>query len=119
MSLDSYKLPLCLVEGVEFALDAAPEVKVKVKLPINANKAYSIGWAKRLPIKNGALDASPFDVVDAQRKEFFESQVISITGVKKMESFWAEYPLAMDEIWEKVQAALPAYQDQLEADLKN
>lgn len=119
MGLDKYRLPLCMVDGVEFTLDDAPEVKIKVKMPINANKQFSFGWAKRLPIKLGQIDASPFDVVQAQRNEFFESQIISIQGVKKPDSFWTDYPLALDEIWEKVQAAMPQYQTQLETELKN
>jgi hypothetical protein len=119
MSLEKYKMPLCLIDGVEFTLDDAPEVKITVKMPINANKQFSFGWAKRLPVKNGSIDASPFDVVEAQRTEFFGSQIIKIDGVEKPKSFWADYPLAMDEIWDKVQAALPKYQEQLETESKN
>ncbi|CAB4132239.1 hypothetical protein UFOVP139_54 [uncultured Caudovirales phage] len=119
MSLDKYKLPLCMVDGVEFALDDAPEVKVTVRMPIQANKKFSFGWARRLPIKDGVLEASPFDVVAAQKVEFFETQIVKIEGVDKPETFWKDYPLALEEIWEKVQAALPEYQDQLEEEAKN
>lgn len=119
MSLENYKLPLCMIDGVGFSLDGAPEVKITVKMPVTANKKFSFGWAKRLPIKNGEIDASPFDVVEAQRKEFFETQIIKVEGVDRPKTFWSDYPLAMDEIWEKVQAALPQYQVQLEAELKN
>lgn len=119
MSLEKYKLPLCLIDGVQFELDDAPEVKVTVKMPINANKQFSLGWAKRLIIKNGEINASPFDVIDAQQKEFFASQIISIEGVKKPETFWSDYPLAMDEIWNKAKDALPKYEKQLEVEAKN
>lgn len=119
MSLDNYKLPLCLVDGVEFTLDDAPEVKVTVRMPIDANRKFAVGWAKRLPMKNGQFDASPFDVVEIQKTEFFESQIIKIVGVKKPESFWTDYPLALEEIWTKVRDALPNYQAQLETETKN
>jgi hypothetical protein len=118
MSLDKYKVPLCMTDGVEFTLDDAPKVKIKVKMPINENKQFSFGWARRLPVKDGQIDANPFDVVIAQRDEFFESQIIKIDGVKSPDSFWIDYPLAMDEIWKKVQDATPKYQEQLETELK-
>jgi hypothetical protein len=119
MGLEKYKVPLCMVDGVEFTLADAPEVKITVKMPINANKQFSFGWARRLPVKNGTLDATPFDVVEAQRTELFHSQIVKIEGVDKPKTFWVDYPLAMDEIWEKVQAALPQYQEQLESEIKN
>lgn len=119
MGLDSYKLPLCLTEGVAFTLDDAPEVKVVVRMPIGSNRKFSFGWAKRLPISDdGKIEATPFDVVEAQRKELFENQIVSIQGVKKPETFWIDYPLATEEIWDKVQASLPKYEKQLEAEAK-
>lgn len=118
MSLDKYKAPLCLTEGVVFSLNDAKEVKITVRMPISANRKFAFGWAKRLPISDGKIDASPFDVVEAQRKELFENQIISIEGVENKESFWDDYPLAIEEIWEKVQAELPKYETQLEEETK-
>lgn len=120
MGLNSYKAPLCMVDGVEFSLDNAPEIKVTVRMPIPANKQFSFGWAKRLPMSpDGKIDASPFDVVYAQRSELFASQIIKIEGVKDTTNFWNEYPLAEEEIWDKVQAALPKYRDNLDEQVKN
>jgi hypothetical protein len=122
MSLDKYKAPLCLTEGVTFELDDAKEVKVTVRMPINANRKFAFGWAKRLPMSaDGKIEASPFDVVEAQRNELFENQIVSIVGLDMVDgvgSFWDEYPLAKEEIWEKVQAALPQYERQLEVETK-
>lgn len=122
MSLDKYKAPMCLTDGVTFELDDAKEVKITVRMPINANRKFSIGWAKRLPMSvDGKIDASPFDVVEAQRQELFENQIVSIVGldmVDEVGSFWDEYPLAKDEIWKKVQDSLPQYETQLEVETK-
>lgn len=120
MSLDKYKAPLCLTEGITFTLDDAKEVKITVRMPISVNKQFSFGWAKRLKVDaEGQIDASPFDVVDAQRKELFENHIVKIEGVEKPETFWTDYPLAIEEIWTKVQDALPKYEVQLVAEAKN
>lgn len=119
MGIEKYKVPLCMVDGVEFALDDAPEVRITVRMPIQANKKFAFGWAKRLPMRGGEIDASPFDVVLAQRAELFENQIIKIEGVSNPGSFWDDYPLAMEEIWEKVQDELPKYQKTLESEAKN
>jgi hypothetical protein len=122
MSLDKYRAPLCLTDGITFELDDAKKVKVTVRMPINANRKFSIGWAKRLPMSaDGKIDASPFDVVEAQRKELFENHIVSITGLDMADeatNFWEQYPLAVEEIWKKVQDALPQYEKQLEVEAK-
>lgn len=119
MSLDKYRLPLCLTQGVSFSLDDAPEVVVTVKMPIAANRDYVFAWAKLLPVSaTGEIKSSPFELSEAQRSAFFPGQVISITGISS-ENFWEEFPLAKDEIWDKVQKALPEYEAKLEAEAKN
>jgi hypothetical protein len=118
MALDKYKLPLCLTEGVEFTLDDAPHVKITVRMPLQINKSYSMGWTGRLAVKDGVPNPTWTEIIKAQEDEFFSSQVIKIVGVKSPDTFWQDYPLAIDEIWKKVQAALPKYQDQLVAEEK-
>lgn len=118
MSLDKYKLPLCLTDGVTFTLNDAKEVSITVKMPINANRTYSLDWARRLKVVNNQISATPFDVIQAQRDSFFETQIIKIEGAADPESFFADYPLAADEIWDKVQAALPQYEKNVEAEAK-
>lgn len=118
MSLNKYKLPLCLTEGVSFTLDDAKEVIITVKMPINANRSYSLDWARRLRVVDNQISATPFDVIQAQRDSFFETQIIKVEGVDNAESFFDEYPLAADEIWEKVQAALPEYEKNVEVESK-
>lgn len=119
MSLDKYRLPLCLTEGVSFSLNDAPEVVVTVKMPINANREYMFAWAKLLPVSaTGDIQSSPFDLSEAQRNAFFPGQVLRIEGVLS-DNFWEEYPLAKDEIWDKVQKALPEYEAKLEGEAKN
>jgi hypothetical protein len=119
MSLDKYRLPLCLTQGVSFTLDNAPGVVVTVKMPIAANREYVFAWAKRLPVSaTGEISSSPFELSEAQRAAFFPGQVISVEGVLS-DDFWEEYPLAKDEIWDKVQKALPEYEAKLEVEAKN
>jgi hypothetical protein len=119
MALDKYRLPLCLTEGVSFTLDDAPEVTITVKMPIAANRDFMFAWAKLLPVgADGNIAATPFDMTDAQRRAFFPGQVISVKGVDAA-NFWDDYPLAKEEIWTKVQNALPGYETKLEAEAKN
>jgi hypothetical protein len=119
MSLENYRLPLCMTEGVSFTLDNAPEVTITVKMPIAANRDFMFAWAKLLPVgADGTIAASPFDMTEAQRSAFFPGQVISVTGADAF-NFWEEYPLAKEEIWTKVQNALPGYESKLEAEAKN
>lgn len=120
MSLDKYKLPLCLTEGVEFTLDDAPEVKITIAMPIAANRKFSFGWAKRLPMnQDGTFDANPFDVMEAQREELVESCILKVEGVESKETLFKDYPLIIDELWNKVQAVLPTYEKRLETEAKN
>jgi hypothetical protein len=118
MSLDRYKLPLCLTEGVSFTLDDAKEVTITVKMPINSNRDFSLDWARRLRVIDNKISATPFDVIKAQRDSFFETQIIKIEGVESPDSFFKDYPLAEDEIWEKVQADLPDYEVKVEEEIK-
>lgn len=119
MSLDKYKLPLCLTEGVTFTLDDAKEIKVTVRMPIDANRKFMFGWAKRFPVSpEGKIDASPYEVVEAQRQELFENHIISIVGTNDVDGFWEKYPLALEEIWGKVQDSLPQYQTKMEEEAK-
>jgi hypothetical protein len=113
-----YKLPLCLVDGVSFTLDHAPEVKITVKMPIAANRSFALEWAKKLPIKDGEINANPFEVIEAQQDAFFKTQVLSIEGTDSKD-FFNEYPTAKDEIWKKVQDELPKYEQKLEDEIKN
>ena len=120
MSLDKYKLPLCLTEGVVFTLDDAPEVKITVAMPISSNRKFAFGWAKRLPMdETGKFEANPFDVMEAQRAELIESCILKIEGVENTDSFFNGYPLVIEELWTKVQAVLPNYEKQLEEESKN
>jgi hypothetical protein len=118
MSLNMYKLPLCLVDGVSFTLDHAPEVKITVKMPIAANRGFALDWAKKLPIKDGQITANPFEVIEAQQESFFSTQILSIEGANS-DKFFDEYPTARDEIWRKVQDELPKYEQKLEDEIKN
>lgn len=120
MSLDKYKLPLCLTEGVEITLDDAPEVKITVAMPISSNRKFAFGWAKRLPMnQDGKFEANPFDVMEAQRAEFINSCILKLEGVDKPETFFSDYPLVIEELWNKVQNLLPNYEKQLEDEAKN
>lgn len=118
MSLNKYKLPLCLTEGVSFALDDAKEVIITVKMPIDANKDFSLDWARRLKVLDGEIISTPFDIIKAQQDSFFETQIIKVEGVDSPEAFFKDYPLAKDEIWNKVQAELPNYEKKVEAEVK-
>lgn len=120
MSLDKYKLPLCLTEGVEITLDDAPEVKITVAMPISSNRKFAFGWAKRLPMtQDGKFEANPFDVMEAQRAELIDSCILKLEGVDKPETFFSDYPLVIEELWSKVQELLPNYEKQLEEESKN
>jgi hypothetical protein len=120
MSLDKYKLPLCLTEGVVFTLDDAPEVKITVAMPISSNRKFAFGWAKRLPMtQDGKFEANPFDVMEAQRAELIESCILKLEGVSEPETFFKDYPLVIEELWAKVQDVLPTYEKQLETEAKN
>lgn len=118
MSLNKYKLPLCLTEGVSFTLDDAKEVVITVKMPIDANRDFSLDWARRLKVIDGEIISTPFDVIKAQQDSFFETQIIKVEGVDSPDTFFKDYPLAKDEVWNKVQAEVPKYEKRVDAEVK-
>ena len=118
MSLNKYKLPLCLTDGVSFTLDDAKEVIITVKMPIDVNRDFALDWSRRLKMVDGEFVSSPLDVYKAQQDSFFETQVIKIEGVDSPETFFKDYPLAKDEIWTKVQNELPKYEKKVAAEVK-
>jgi len=119
--LSSYKLNSAYTEGVDFALDEAPDVVFRVILPGQFNRAYMADLYNSMDIDvddDGTVNRNAGNLVETSRAQevaFMEHCLVSIDGEPAPEDFLTEYPKAVRELIEKANEATL----QLEGDVEN